>query len=118
MPRSIKAEERPLNAQIGKRLRLRRKYLRLSQAQVAVHLGISYQQYQKYGKGEGRISAARLYRLCFVLEVPLDHFFEDIAPGAPITAEEAKLLHLFRTMSGEGQRRLLSIAPMLEASSY
>jgi len=64
---------------IGARLRMRRIMLDLSLSQIAEALGVTFQQVQKYEKGECRISATRLQRLCQLLRVPVGFFFE----GAP-----------------------------------
>jgi transcriptional regulator with XRE-family HTH domain len=65
---------------IGKRIRLRRLMLNLSQTDVADALGLTFQQIQKYEKGSNRLSAGRLLRVAILLEVPLTYFYQD-APG-------------------------------------
>jgi transcriptional regulator with XRE-family HTH domain len=69
----------PIDQHVGKRLRMRRLMLDMSQADIAEALGLTFQQVQKYEKGTNRISASRLQRLCQVLQVPVAFFFE----GAP-----------------------------------
>lgn len=59
----------------GKRLRVRRCLLGMSQQYVAQECGISFQQIQKYENGKNRISAGRLYDLSVILGVPTDYFF-------------------------------------------
>jgi len=46
---------------VGERLRKRREALEISQDELAQGLGITYQQLQKYERGDNRISAGRLY---------------------------------------------------------
>jgi transcriptional regulator with XRE-family HTH domain len=65
---------------IGKRIRLRRLMLGLSQTKVADALDLTFQQVQKYEKGSNRLSAGRLLRVAILLEVPLTYFYQD-APG-------------------------------------
>jgi ribosome-binding protein aMBF1 (putative translation factor) len=66
---------------IGKRLRERRTLLAITQEDLARRIQLSPQQLQKYEIGENRISAARLFRLSRVLEVPITWFF---APAAKV----------------------------------
>jgi len=61
---------------IGKRMRERRLALHVSQTEIASILGVSFQQIQKYEKGTNRVSAARLFDICKVLNVSLSSMFE------------------------------------------
>lgn len=51
-----------IDTRIGLRLRLRRKELGIPQTELARHLGLSFQQVQKYELGINRISASMLVR--------------------------------------------------------
>ena len=68
----------PIDAHVGKRLRLRRNILRITQQELAEMLGLTFQQVQKYEKGGNRISASRLWDISQILGVSIDFFFEDI----------------------------------------
>ena len=61
---------------VGGRVRMRRKMLAMSQAQLAEALGITYQQVQKYERGANRIGASRLQQISHILQVPVAFFFE------------------------------------------
>lgn len=67
-----------IDLHIGRRLRSRRTHLGLTQAQVAVSVGVRFQQIQKYECAANRISAARLWLLAYVLEVPPSYFFDGL----------------------------------------
>lgn len=67
-----------MDVHVGRRLRLRRTLLNLSQEQLANAVGVTFQQIQKYERGSNRISASRLYDISKVLGVPVAFFFEDI----------------------------------------
>lgn len=56
--------------------------LGMSQEKLGEHLGITFQQIQKYEKGTNRIGASRLQHIATTLKVPVAFFFED-APGTP-----------------------------------
>ena len=72
----------PIDIYVGSRVRLRRMMLSMSQEKLGEHLGITFQQIQKYEKGTNRIGASRLQHIATTLEVPVAFFFED-APGTP-----------------------------------
>ena len=67
-----------LDLLIGKRLRERRILLAVTQEDLARRIGLSFQQLQKYEVGENRISAARLFKLSEILEVPITWFFRPV----------------------------------------
>jgi transcriptional regulator with XRE-family HTH domain len=50
--------------------------LGMSQQKLGEHLGITFQQIQKYEKGTNRVSASRLLEAARVLGVPAAYFFE------------------------------------------
>ena len=64
---------------VGKRVRLRRTLLGLSQEQLGSYLNITFQQVQKYERGANRISASRLWDISQILDVPISYFFDDMS---------------------------------------
>jgi transcriptional regulator with XRE-family HTH domain len=67
----------PMDVHVGTRVRLRRMLLGISQEKLGEHLGLTFQQIQKYEKGVNRIGASRLWDLASVLEVPVQFFYEE-----------------------------------------
>ena len=67
-----------IDIEIGKRVRQARVAARLSQTQLGVQLGVSFQQVQKYEKGLNRIGGGRLYKIARVLGVKVTYFFDDV----------------------------------------
>jgi transcriptional regulator with XRE-family HTH domain len=65
-----------VDAYIGARMREGRLALKMSQAALGEKLGVTFQQIQKYEKGENRVSAARLFEICEALNVSLASMFE------------------------------------------
>ena len=63
----------------GRRVRMRRMMLAMSQGKLGDALGLTFQQVQKYEKGTNRIGASRLQQISHILQVPVAFFFE----GAP-----------------------------------
>jgi len=71
----------PVDVLVGRRVRERRTLEGMSQMAVAINLGLSFQQLQKYEKGTNRISASRLYELAQLLDVPVSYFYEGMEEG-------------------------------------
>jgi transcriptional regulator with XRE-family HTH domain len=62
---------------VGKRIRIRRMQLSMSQTELANKLGITFQQVQKYENGSNRVSCSRLYEIAKCLSTPITFFFSD-----------------------------------------
>ena len=69
--------EENFNIHLGKKLRLRRLSLGLTQTKVAQAINVTFQQIQKYEKGTNGVSSNRLMQLSHFLKVPITFFFED-----------------------------------------
>lgn len=67
-----------IDTHVGKRLRLRRTMMGLSQQAVAQAVGITFQQVQKYEKGANAMNATRLYEFSQFMNVPVAYFFDGI----------------------------------------
>ena len=76
----------PIDVHVGARVRLRRMLLGMSQEKLGEHLGLTFQQIQKYEKGINRIGASRLFDLSQVLGVPVQFFYEELAVGGASAA--------------------------------
>ncbi|GAA3678227.1 MULTISPECIES: helix-turn-helix domain-containing protein [Acetobacter] len=86
---TISSHAETIDAHVGKRIRLRRTLLGLSQEKLGEALGVTFQQIQKYERGTNRVGASRLYDIATALDVPISFFFDDMAsppiPGMPPT---------------------------------
>ncbi len=69
----------PVDVHVGGRVRVRRMMMGLSQEKLGDHLGLTFQQVQKYERGANRIGASRLFDLARVLSVPVQFFFDEMA---------------------------------------
>jgi len=76
--RPMVAKPNPIDVHVGKRLRLRRTLLGMSQERLGELLGLTFQQVQKYERGVNRIGSSRLYELGQILDVPVSFFFDDM----------------------------------------
>jgi ribosome-binding protein aMBF1 (putative translation factor) len=63
-----------IDMHVGKRVRLRRTLLGMSQEQLGAELNVTFQQVQKYERGANRISASRLWDISQILDVPISYF--------------------------------------------
>src|SRR3546814_3378692 len=66
----------PIDVHVGRRVRLRRTLLGMSQEQLGDALNITFQQVQKYERGSNRISASRLWDIGQILDVPVRFFLD------------------------------------------
>src|SRR3954454_3911322 len=68
-----------IDIHLGRRLRRRRRLLGLTQQELAQACGVRFQQIQKYECAANRMSAARVWQLAELLEVPVSYFYEGYA---------------------------------------
>lgn len=116
-----------IDLHLGRRLRRRRRLLGLTQQQLAVQVGIRFQQIQKYECGANRISAARLWRLAEALETSVAYFYDGLAEAldeaTPAAAsrevfsrkETLDLIQAYYQLDERPRRRLLDLAKSLNA---
>ena len=71
--------EENFNIHLGRKLRMRRLSLGLTQTKVAQAINVTFQQIQKYEKGTNGVSSIRLLQLANYLKVPVNYFFEDFS---------------------------------------
>jgi len=92
-------QEDELNITIGKNIRVRRALKGYSQEAVAKHLGITFQQVQKYEKGNNIISPFKLLQLCQLFDCGIEDFFRDPAQdkNALASVPGRRSLHLVQS---------------------
>jgi transcriptional regulator with XRE-family HTH domain len=115
-----------IDIHLGRRLRRRRRILGLTQQQLASACGVRFQQIQKYECAANRMSAARLWQLSEVLEIPVSYFYEGLGqeaadkepePPEPRAGKETKaLIRAFYSLSERPRQRLLDLANTLKES--
>jgi transcriptional regulator with XRE-family HTH domain len=77
-----------VDAMVGRRLRMRRRLLDMSQQDLANICGVTFQQIQKYEAAKCRMPVATLWRLAYALEVEVSYFFDGLLVQVP--ANEAR----------------------------
>ena len=106
-----------LNQHLGKKLRLRRTSLGLTQTQVAKAINVTFQQIQKYEKGTNGVSSARLLQLSSFLKVPIKYFFVDYHDFSSNNASNQSLkdinysflVRLFNDLEQQQREKLLEV---------
>jgi len=79
----------PVDIYVGNKVRFFRKITGLNQTELAQRLGLTFQQIQKYEKGENRISASRLYDITKIFNIPIDSLF-------PEKEEDIKVKYIYK----------------------
>jgi transcriptional regulator with XRE-family HTH domain len=105
------------NIHLGKKLRMRRLSLGLTQTKVAQAINVTFQQIQKYEKGTNGVSSNRLMQLSQFLKVPIIYFYEDFKEFKDIEPNELSnedlnysfLTRTFTSLSKTQKERILQI---------
>jgi transcriptional regulator with XRE-family HTH domain len=67
----------PLDKALGDKIRARRLMAKMNQAELANHLGVSFQQVQKYETGANRVTAVRLEQIAKAFGESVTYFQDD-----------------------------------------
>jgi transcriptional regulator with XRE-family HTH domain len=102
----------PIDQLVGSRVRQRRMALGMSQEKLGEHLGVTFQQVQKYEKGVNRVGASRLQRIAEVLGAPISFFFEEAARGLDHEIEKQEAHSLSNVLAS---KEFLSLANSFSA---
>ena len=97
MPK-LKKRSQPADQHAGARLRMRRKMYGMSQSDLGIKVGITFQQIQKYENGANRMGSSRLQQFANILDVPVPFFFDEAS--RPANEMPPCTLELFGTNDG------------------
>lgn len=102
--------DQDLNLAIGRRLRAVRTERGLKQADLAAHIGVAFQQIQKYENGTNRLSVAVMLRLCAFMEIDAGDFVNGVGETAAVRPrdEAGSLSEDIRRISDDAVRDNLS----------
>lgn len=114
--------EENFNIHLGKKLRIRRLSLGLTQTKVAQAINVTFQQIQKYEKGTNGVSSNRLMQLSQFLKVPIIYFFEDYKEFKDVNLtdelnDDLNYSFLSRTFSALSRQQKDKILQILNNSS-
>jgi transcriptional regulator with XRE-family HTH domain len=112
------------DAELGKRIRLRRVEQRISQSELGDRLGVSFQQVQKYEKGINRVGAARLQLIATALDVPVTFFYDGDGKAREVesllfldSSFSLRLLRAYSKIKDQSvQRQLVSLMESIAAN--
>ena len=82
--------EESFNCACGKKIRLRRKSLGLTQTKLGESVGVTFQQIQKYEKGTNGVSAEKLLKIAKTLKVNVLYFYNNYRPNFIVMEENDK----------------------------
>jgi transcriptional regulator with XRE-family HTH domain len=116
--------------EVGLRIRMLRISKNISQEELGVAAGVTFQQVQKYENGTNRVSPGRLQRIATCLRVPVSDFYPsmDEKPQLPKSStdfdfallqspEAVKLLRHFATLRPEVQRTAVAVIGAIAATT-
>jgi len=114
--------EENFNNHLGKKLRIRRLSLGLTQTKVAQAINVTFQQIQKYEKGTNGVSSNRLMQLSQFLKVPITFFYDDYKnykefSSANATSEDLNysyLTKIFTSLSKAEKEKILQVLQYTE----
>ena len=107
MDENFKADRgpNPVDLHVGARVRMRRKFLGMSQEGLAETIDLTFQQVQKYERGSNRIIASKLWEIAKALKAPVAYFFEGYGENEAVEgfseSESEQFVHGF-LMTTEG----------------
>ena len=95
-----KANSHSIDKAIGGRLKMYRQRANISQTALGKHLGVSFQQVQKYENGTNRISAATLIKISRALNVPVGELMVLESAQAPAAGSSKDLARFTKSPEG------------------
>ena len=111
----------PVDIQVGQRIKAARKLQKLTQTDLADGIGVSYQQVQKYEKGDNRVSTSTLYEIAKCLGVSMAYFYEGLDPSSNLaeftfSGKELSLIRDIRKLRPEKQQAVRSVVRSMRVS--
>ena len=103
---------------VGACVRAARVKAGLSQSKLAIELGITFQQLQKYEKGKNRIAVSTLLLIADALSLPVQSFFDSVERQANdgsdwpdlLSKDNIRLIRAFSNIGdAEVRRRIMSL---------
>ena len=103
---------------IGRKIRQRRTELGISQEKLGEHLGVTFQQVQKYERGHNRVSCGTLAVIASKFEKPVTWFFDNLCDEPTESdagdKETLSIVRTFRNLPKHGRTLVLNLARGLE----
>lgn len=115
------------DVELGMCIRLRRRQIGWSQTQLAVMIGVTFQQVQKYEHGTNRVSYSRLVAIAAALECTVQDLTGETATGTNPLNEYAQvltqpgtadLIRHYTTLSKSARSAVLKLAADLASDTH
>ncbi len=103
-----------VDLQIGRNLKSKRLNSGLSLKDMANILQVSFQQIQKYEKGQNRLSASSLFLLSEALGVKIEDFFENVTRDSCHLQEETAEFEYLENVSDHEITNLIKSYSMIQ----
>lgn len=103
-------EINPKDREIGMRIRALRTARNMTQQGLGEHLGVTFQQVQKYEKGANRVGGSRIQRLAEVLQCSPSYLINGPA-GAEVETLPTGMIDLLHSHEGQRMLRVFSRMP-------
>ncbi len=105
----------PVDVMVGNKLRTIRTLRGLSQNKLAMAMGLSFQQLQKYEQGRNRVSASKLYHFASYFGVPVTEFYRglDTPEGVLISPEQAEILNTWNRVLPQYREKINEIMDVM-----
>jgi len=118
----------PIDTRLGELLRMARTACGMSQEKLGAMNGLTFQQIQKYERGQNRVSVSRLMHIAECLGVSASRFIEKLAEEKAVgkkgfqidlsllnRRESQELLCSYNRITNKEERRFLRLVTMLLA---
>ncbi len=92
---------------LGREIAMQRRMRGLSQKDVAAHLGVTFQQIQKYETGSNRLAVRTLYKIAEYFEISVDKLVTGATSKFNDDQYVSKTMDLMYTKMNASQRRLM-----------
>lgn len=115
-----KRPSRELDRALGLRIRAYREAQGLTQSDLAAKVGVTFQQQQKYERGESQVSSSRLVMVAEALELEPGKLIEEARAalgrtkcGPPGDKTQLELQRAAQKVTPAGRRALLAVAKVM-----
>ena len=108
----------PTDAVIGATIRARRDEIRMTQAQLARAVGVTFQQVQKYERGANRVSASALLRMSEVMDCHVaDLYGSEVNDAQATTTSEKQILRLWKDLRPREREAVIDMVRAFQKES-
>jgi len=90
---------------VGLKIRSLRKKRHLTQAELAIKIGVQQSDLSRMEKGEYRVSLDTLFGILQVFEMTMAEFFDEVIQGG-VSTRDQEVLHEYHTLNPDDQKEV------------